>query len=75
MGRRAAQLRGKESFLPRRVALCELQQTGGVGEPGGIFQDAPSGPVECCGGADRVSTGQGALERIGASLEKRANAK
>ena len=33
----------KESFLPRRVALAELQRTGRQGQPGGIFQDAPKG--------------------------------
>jgi hypothetical protein len=33
----------KESFLPRRVALAELERTGGQGQPGGIFQDAPKG--------------------------------
>jgi exonuclease III len=36
-------LRAKESFLPRRVALAELERTGGQGQPGGIFQDAPKG--------------------------------
>jgi exonuclease III len=36
-------LRAKESFLPRRVALEELGRTGGQGQPGGIFQDAPKG--------------------------------
>ena len=36
-------LRAEESFLPRRVALVELEQTAGAGQPGGIFQDAPKG--------------------------------
>ena len=30
-------LRAKESFLPRRVAMAELERTGG------LFQDAPKG--------------------------------
>ena len=34
-------LRGEESFLPRKVAIAELDRTGGRGLPGGIFQDAP----------------------------------
>jgi hypothetical protein len=36
-------LRAKESFLPRRVAMAELERTGGEGQPGGLFQDAPKG--------------------------------
>ena len=36
-------LRAEESFLPRRVALTELDQTEGQGNLGGIFQDAPKG--------------------------------
>jgi hypothetical protein len=36
-------LRAKESLLPRRVALAELERTRGQGQPGGIFQDAPKG--------------------------------
>ena len=36
-------LRAEDSFLPRRVALTELEQTGGQGSSGGIFQDAPKG--------------------------------
>ena len=36
-------LRAKETFLPRRVAMAELERTGGRGQPGGLFQDAPKG--------------------------------
>ena len=36
-------LRAEESFLPRRVAMVELEQSAGAGQPGGIFQDAPKG--------------------------------
>ena len=36
-------LRAEESFLPRRTALAELERTEGLGQPGGIFQDAPKG--------------------------------
>ena len=34
-------LRAKESFLPRRVALAELERYDGMGHPGEMFQDAP----------------------------------
>ena len=34
-------LKREESYLPRRVALAELERTGGRGLQGGIFQDAP----------------------------------
>jgi hypothetical protein len=33
----------EETFLPRRVALAELERYGGKGHPGGIFMDAPKG--------------------------------
>jgi hypothetical protein len=36
-------LRAKESYLPRQVAMAELERTGGQGQPGGLFQDAPKG--------------------------------
>ena len=35
-------LRREETFLPRRMALAELQRHEG-GKAGGIFQDAPKG--------------------------------
>ena len=31
----------EDSFLPRRVALAELESFGGIEHPGGIFMDAP----------------------------------
>jgi hypothetical protein len=36
-------LRREKTFLPRRVAIAELERYGGAGHPGGIFQDAPKG--------------------------------
>ena len=36
-------LRAEETFLPRRVAMAELERTEGRGQPGGLFQDAPKG--------------------------------
>jgi hypothetical protein len=36
-------LRREETFLPRRIAVAELERFGGAGHPGGIFMDAPKG--------------------------------
>jgi hypothetical protein len=36
-------LRREKTFLPRRIAIAELERFGGAGHPGGIFMDAPKG--------------------------------